>query len=49
MSCPDWKSLAAHRLEKRGVEPAGWAEALEHFDGCALCRKEALKADPIYA
>lgn len=46
MSCPDWKALAGHRLERGGAEPAGWTAALEHFDGCAVCRREALKADP---
>lgn len=45
MSCPDWTSLAAHRVGK-GAEPEGWSEALAHFDGCQLCRKQALKADP---
>lgn len=29
------------------MEPEGWAEAVAHFDTCALCRKEALKADPL--
>jgi hypothetical protein len=48
VSCPDWKTLAAHRLDP-GVqdEPEGWGEALDHFDGgCKLCRCDALKADP---
>jgi hypothetical protein len=45
LSCPDWKALAAARA--RGEEPAAWAEALEHFDACKLCRKEALHADPL--
>lgn len=45
MSCPDWTSLAAHRLAG-SPEPEGWSEALAHFDGCRLCRKQALKADP---
>jgi len=34
-SCPDWKSLAAHRIEREARhagEPEGWREALEHFD-----------------
>lgn len=48
MSCPDWKTLAAHRLDPGAQdEPAGWDEALGHFDGgCKLCRRDALKADP---
>jgi hypothetical protein len=29
------------------TEPEGWAEAVEHFDGCPSCRPEALKADPL--
>lgn len=47
MSCPDWTSLATHRHEREGVEPAGWTEALAHLDGgCGLCRRQALAADP---
>lgn len=46
MSCPDWTALAAHRQERRGVEPDGWQTALEHFDSCPACRREALAADP---
>lgn len=48
MSCPDWRALAAHRLGSGAQdEPAGWGEALDHFDGgCKLCRRDALKADP---
>lgn len=47
MSCPDWTSLIAARDDRRGVEPAGWSDALAHFDGgCQLCRKAALEADP---
>lgn len=45
MSCPNWTSLAAHR-HGGDSEPEGWSEALAHFDGCQLCRKQALKADP---
>jgi hypothetical protein len=45
MNCPDWTSLAAHR-HGGDSEPEGWSEALTHFDGCQLCRKQALKADP---
>lgn len=47
MSCPEWTLLTAWREERNGVEPAGWSEALAHFDGgCQLCRKTALKSDP---
>lgn len=46
MSCPDWTALAAHRQERWGVEPDGWQTALEHFDSCPACRREALAADP---
>jgi hypothetical protein len=46
VSCPDWTTLAAHRHERRGVEPEGWRAALEHFDSCSACRREALAADP---
>jgi len=47
VSCPDWTLLTAWREERNGVEPAGWSEALAHFDGgCQLCRKAALKSDP---
>lgn len=45
MSCPNWTSLAAHR-HGADSEPEGWSEALAHFDGCQLCRKQAIKADP---
>lgn len=45
MSCPDWSRLAAARIEE--TEPEGWVEAVTHFDSCSLCRKEALKADPL--
>jgi hypothetical protein len=46
LCCPDWSRLAAARSDE-GAEPEGWAEAVSHFDSCALCRKEALKADPL--
>lgn len=46
VSCPDWSRLAAAR-DRENAEPEGWAEAVAHFDSCALCRKEALKADPL--
>ena len=44
--CPDWRTLSRHRVEPDGVEPLGWPQALEHFDRCPLCRKEAIAADP---
>jgi hypothetical protein len=48
VSCPDWSRLAAaHDARDEGLEPEGWAEAVAHFDTCSLCRKEALKADPL--
>ena len=40
MSCPDWTALAVRRDD-------GWEAAVEHFDGCTLCRREALAADPL--
>jgi hypothetical protein len=49
MSCPDWKLLAAHRLNvagKSAEEPEGWSAALAHLDGCPACRQSALAADP---
>jgi len=48
-SCPDWRALAAHRIDALGREtdePAGWSEALAHLDGCPACRRAALEADP---
>jgi hypothetical protein len=45
MSCPDWGSLAARRAASP-VDPPGWDQALEHLDGCAHCRPQALSADP---
>ncbi len=45
-SCPDWTSLAAHRRDRDAAEPEGWSEALTHFDGCKVCRRQALAADP---
>jgi hypothetical protein len=48
VNCPDWSRLAAARNARdESTEPEGWAEAMEHFDSCAPCRKEALKADPL--
>jgi hypothetical protein len=47
VSCPDWIALTAHRRERNAPEPAGWTEALAHFDGgCKLCRRQSLAADP---
>jgi hypothetical protein len=47
VSCPDWKSLAAWRDDPSSHEPAGWSDALAHFDrGCQDCRRTALAADP---
>jgi hypothetical protein len=53
LSCPDWKGLTAWRHvrdtrdTRDGEEPAGYREALAHLDGgCALCRRQALAADP---
>jgi hypothetical protein len=46
VSCPDWIVLTAHRRGRDGSEPAGWGEALAHLDGCNLCRRQALAADP---
>ncbi len=46
LSCPDWSRLAAARTSEE-TEPEGWTEAVAHFDSCSLCRKEALKADPL--
>jgi hypothetical protein len=43
VSCPDWSGAAA----RREAEPDGWAAAVEHFDACGLCRREALAADPL--
>jgi hypothetical protein len=40
VSCPDWTALAARRDD-------GWTAAVEHFDNCTLCRREALLADPL--
>ncbi len=50
LSCPDWSRLAAARSaldRNESAEPEGWAEAVAHFDACILCRKDALKADPL--
>lgn len=42
MSCPDWNRLC----ELRDERPETWDEALEHLEGCALCRDEAWEAEP---
>lgn len=44
--CPDWNVLVLHR-ERDGAAPEGWTAALEHFDACRECRREALAADPL--
>lgn len=46
--CPDWPALAAARdaALAGGATEAAWAEALDHLDGCAACRRPALTADP---
>ena len=50
MSCPRWDRLVAFRYEgSEAQEPAGWQEALEHFDSCAACRDAAIAADPSLA
>lgn len=46
MSCPDWTRLVALR-EGAEAEPAGWTEAMAHFDACPRCRREAVAADPL--
>ena len=46
MSCPDWRQLTARR-ERERADPEGWAAAMEHFDSCPPCRREALAADPL--
>jgi len=49
-TCPDWTALVALR-ERAGAaglpEPAGWAAALDHLDGCPRCRRQAVAADPL--
>jgi hypothetical protein len=45
-SCPDWNGLVALR-EREDADPAGWAEAVAHLDGCARCRPRAMAADPL--
>lgn len=45
MTCPDWTLLLARR-DEGGADPDGWAEAVDHMDRCAPCRRTALAADP---
>jgi hypothetical protein len=45
MGCPDWSALTARR--HNADEPAEWTAAVEHFDGCTLCRRDAVAADPL--
>lgn len=45
MSCPDWRALSARRDAHAGDAP-GWHAALEHFDGCPDCQRDAVAADP---
>jgi hypothetical protein len=41
MSCPDWRLLAAQK------DSGAWDGAVAHFDeGCRLCRRDALAAEP---
>ncbi len=50
VSCPDWTALVAlrERADAEGLpEPAGWAAALDHLDGCPRCRRQAVAADPL--
>ncbi|HEY0553976.1 MAG TPA: hypothetical protein VGG20_06885 [Thermoanaerobaculia bacterium] len=50
VSCPDWTALVAlrERADADGSpEPADWAAALEHLDGCPRCRRQAVAADPL--
>jgi hypothetical protein len=47
MSCPDWRALAHNRDESADAEPAGWSDAVTHFEsGCPRCRRDALAAEP---
>jgi hypothetical protein len=49
-ACPDWTALVAlhERADADGLpEPAGWAAALDHLDGCPRCRRQAVAADPL--
>lgn len=49
-ACPDWTALVAlrERADAGGSpEPAAWAAALDHLDGCPRCRRQAVAADPL--
>jgi hypothetical protein len=47
MSCPDWRALAQNRDDSADTEPAGWSDAVTHFEsGCPRCRRDALAAEP---
>ncbi len=45
-ACPNWRELLADRFDRPTAEPEGWGEALAHFDGCPICRREACAIDP---
>jgi hypothetical protein len=47
MGCPDWSVLAARRQRNVAGEYAEWTAAVEHFDACTLCRRDAVAADPL--
>ena len=48
MSCPDWRGLARRRGPLHGADPAGWDDAVTHFEnGCPSCRRAALLAEPM--
>jgi hypothetical protein len=47
MGCPDWSVLAARRQRNVADEYAEWTAAVEHFDACTLCRRDAVAADPL--
>jgi hypothetical protein len=49
VSCPDWRLLTAarERGDRNATDPADWAEAMEHFDACTPCRRDAVAADPL--
>ena len=46
MSCPDWRSLVAHRFAPDGREAADWPAARAHLEECPACRRRALALDP---
>ena len=48
MSCPDWRGLARLRSPLDEQDPAGWDDAVTHFEnGCPSCRRDALLAEPM--